>query len=240
MRRAIGVLVLTGLACAAATGVSAQGFPDGGPPGALLRHRPGDPGPCVVEVRLQARRGRRADAVTLVVTARNRTRRPVTLALPDDCAGGPVRFQGIRPEYDFRGDCNRGACVRGPGVDRIVLPPRASRELARVTVRPSGDACNAPIAPGRHPISVSLPFQADPVTVCGRFEYELFVPAPARSPRRVQPAPARPAVDPARPHCPRPPPCALHCPHGYDTSPDEHGCPRSCHCAPDPLHPRVR
>lgn len=227
--RFVAAALLLGLAAP----VRAQDFPPEQPPGAIVRHVKRPPRPCELELSLVAKRS--GAEVTLRARVKNRTRQPITFVVPDACAGGPVRWMGIRDTYDFYGRCNAGPCVTGPGQQRVTVRRGESRELSRVTISIPGNTCNQPVPPGQHPLAFTLPFLEGPPEVCGNPGWKLFVAAPPPPPEPKewsQPPPPPRTRQPAK-RCPAVA-CGVYCPYGYGR--DANGCP-DCSCLGNPLMP---
>src|SRR5215468_7039460 len=112
-----------------AAGAQEPDLPPGEPVGAIVRVPKRPARPCELELALRTRHA--GDRFVLTARGRNRTRAPLRVVVPDECSGGPVKFVGITPEYDFYGRCNVGPCVqRSQRV--IVLGPGETRDLAKV------------------------------------------------------------------------------------------------------------
>jgi hypothetical protein len=159
-----------------------------------------------------------------VARARNRTPRALSLSLPKVCTGGPAEFAGI-PRYDYYGRCTTGACAEEPkGRTTVNIEPRGMVELARGRVDPKGNACNAPVPPGRYPALVAVDLRGAVVCLGPSDVMDLNpggAPAPAR---QARPAPEKKSPPPPPPaKCKPGPACGIGCPGGR-LKHDENGC----------------
>lgn len=200
------------------------------PPGAIVR-RPQRPAPtspppvaapCALELSLRSQQSGRTVTISADVTNRQNT--PITFNLSTGCTNGPVRFQGISPQHDFYGQCNRGACISDEP-QPFALQPGERREVASVQIDLDGNTCNQPIRAGTHQVNAKLNFRSPPVSVCAPRPVSFVHPGAPRQP----PNPITPVV---APRCPPMLPCGIYCPHGMKKSPQ--GCSQ-CACAESPL-----
>jgi hypothetical protein len=236
--RALPAFLIAPLLVAAAAPARAQAlgpWTEDEPPGAILRPRKAPPatppseGPCAVELSLDV--VRRGKDLEVTARARNRTARPITIATAHRC-GDPALFDGLPAGYDYHGTCRREFCPQLDPAWRLTLPAGQTQTLARVTIRPDGDACNEPLPPGKWALTLVAPTAEGDARVCGpRRPYVIerravVTPPPDPSTRR-EPTPSK------EPHrCPPPVPCGIHCSYGYAR--DENGC-ALCSCITNPF-----
>jgi len=121
----------------------------------------------------------------LVVTAVNRTDRPIRTFLLHPCPGPAAQFEGLPPGYDVGDRCRAGAC-RGGATSRapLTLSEGGASEIARVQLDTGPGSCNAALAPGRYSIGATVDLEG--VRSCSTVRASLDNTSPTDEPARVE------------------------------------------------------
>lgn len=228
-------------ACANTDGARSTAGPEPSPPppaplaptGPQLQdlHPEGAIGPrCLLQPVLEAKETE--DGIELRVALLNRDGSEHQVELRVDCPGGPVRFSGLAPSYDYYQTCNMGPCIAPDPPRRLTLAAGSAAPLTQIVLHRRGNSCQPNLQIGPDPLVARVEFlNATTPEVCevGALMLPGAPPAPAPPPLTppAPPSPPTPSVPQPGP-CPKPVACGLACPGAYAV--DQRGC-SLCACA---------
>ncbi|MBK6690013.1 MAG: hypothetical protein IPG45_36440 [Deltaproteobacteria bacterium] len=178
MRRLLRLALLLAGACASAdAGRSVETPPPPAPPvppapngpvGPLLQdlHPEGAIGPrCLLQPELEVRSLQ--EGLEVLVALRNRDVSDHQVELLVDCPGGPVRFSGLSPGYDYYQTCNMGPCFVPDPPLRLSVAAGATTPLTRIVLHHQKTGCQPNLQIGGDPLVARVQFlKASTMEVC--------------------------------------------------------------------------
>lgn len=170
MRHPLFWVLLLSAACAgneAARGVEVEPPPPtapvppgpSGPVGPLRAdlHPEGAIGPrCLLQPELEIRT--LEEGFEILVALRNRDSSEHQVELAVDCPGGPVRFSGLSPGYDYYQTCNMGPCIQPDPPRRVVVPAGGAAALTRIVLHHRTTGCQPNLQIGSEPLLARVQF----------------------------------------------------------------------------------
>lgn len=139
-----------------------------GPVGPFLKapHPEGAIGPrCLLQPELEVRPI--PEGLEVVVALRNRDVSEHQAELAVDCPGGPVRFSGLTPGYDYYQTCNMGPCIQPDPPRRVVVPAGGAAPLTRIVLHHHATGCQPNLQIGSDPLLARVQFlKASTMEVC--------------------------------------------------------------------------